>query len=549
MTGEPQPLTLAEEFLCDLDDEEDDDEGAGDLGQPREGSTRLADDSASMDEKSTTTTTTATTTTTTTSSTVKTEEGEGESGAAEDAAEEMLAQRDAKSIAKILHSEKLTALMKQVEHYSMIGRAPTSGPIVGSIEDDKEYQLMQQANNMAVEISNEMEALHKYVRDLYSARFPELESLIPLPIDYARTIIRIGNEMDITRVDLTDILPPPLIMGVAVSGSSTNTQSKVLDPETLQRVLDGCQMIIRLDAIKQRILDYVESRMLFIAPNVTAIVGSTIAAKIMGAAGGLNALARLPASTIQILGQKRSNLTGFAASHFRLHTGYIYDCDIIKKTPIDLRMRACRLIAGRLTLAVRVDNTNDAAAVTGEIGRKLHDFIVKRIEVWQEPPPTKQVKPLAAPDDKPKKRRGGKRVRKLKERFAVTEVRKQANRIPFGGVEETFRESGKGFGMLGLSGSGKLRISATDKGIIKKNRKDRTSGGSASTAGGIRSVVSGFRSSASGFSSSLSFTPVQGIELVNPSLARGPMPPPSTIPSSKDYFADTASFVAPKKNT
>ena len=49
----------------------------------------------------------------------------------------------------------------------------------------------------------------------------------------------------------------------------------------------------------------------------------------------------------------------------------------------------------------------------------------------------KAVKPLPAPIDMPGKRRGGKRVRKMKERYAVTEMRKQANRMTFGEVRLT----------------------------------------------------------------------------------------------------------------
>ena len=40
------------------------------------------------------------------------------------------------------------------------------------------------------------------------AKFPELESLVHHPIDYARVVKAIGNEMDITLIDtLEDILP------------------------------------------------------------------------------------------------------------------------------------------------------------------------------------------------------------------------------------------------------------------------------------------------------------------------------------------------------
>ena len=66
--------------------------------------------------------------------------------------------------------------------------------------------------------------------------------------------------------------------------------------------------------------------------------------------------------------------------------------------------------------------------------RFLREEIEKKIEKFQEPPPVKAAKALPAPLEAPKKRRGGRRVRKMKERYAVTELRKQANRMNFGEV-------------------------------------------------------------------------------------------------------------------
>lgn len=48
------------------------------------------------------------------------------------------------------------------------------------------------------------------------------------------------------------------------------------------RVMEACNIAIKLEAIKQRILSYVQSRMTFIAPNLTIIVGASTAAKLMG---------------------------------------------------------------------------------------------------------------------------------------------------------------------------------------------------------------------------------------------------------------------------
>ncbi len=57
-----------------------------------------------------------------------------------------------------------------------------------------------------------------------------------------------------------------------------------------------------------------------------------------------------------------------------------------------------------------------------------------KLDKWQEPPPVKSIKALPAPIDPGRKKRGGRRYRKMKERLGLTEMRKQANRMNFGEV-------------------------------------------------------------------------------------------------------------------
>ncbi len=56
----------------------------------------------------------------------------------------------------------------------------------------------------------------------------------------------------------------------------------------------------------------------------------------------------------------------------------------------------------------------------------------------------KGTRALPTPIDAPRKKRGGRRVRKQKERYAVTELRKQANRMNFGELEEDLYQSDLG---------------------------------------------------------------------------------------------------------
>lgn len=83
-------------------------------------------------------------------------------------------------------------------------------------------------------------------------------------------------------------------------------------------------------------------------------------------------------------------------------------------------------------MAARVDACHES--VHGEIGLKFKEDIEKKLDKLQEPPPVKFIKPLPKPIEGSKKKRGGKRVRKMKERYALTEFRKHANRMNFGDV-------------------------------------------------------------------------------------------------------------------
>uniref|UniRef100_A0A2P2KA19 Nop domain-containing protein n=2 Tax=Rhizophora mucronata TaxID=61149 RepID=A0A2P2KA19_RHIMU len=429
---------------------------------------------------------------------------------------------DLDSVSKLQKTQRYNDIMQKVEDALEKGSDMSSYSVV--LEDDPEYQLIVDCNALSVDIENEIVIIHNFIRDKYRLKFPELESLVHHPIDYARVVKKIGNEMDLTLVDLEGLLPSAIIMVVSVTASTTS--GKPLPDEVLQKTIDACDRALALDSAKKKVFDFVESRMGYIAPNLSAIVGSAVAAKLMGTAGGLAALAKMPACNVQHLGAKRKNLAGFSSATSQLHVGYIEQSEVSQSTPPALRMRACRVLSSKSTLAARVDSIRGDPS--GNTGRAFREEICKKIEKWQEPPPAKQPKPLPVPDSEPKKKRGGRRLRKMKERYAMTDMRKLANRMQFGIPEESSLGDGlgEGYGMLGQAGSGKLRVSAGQSKLaakVAKRFKEKRYGSSGAT---------------SGLTSSLAFTPVQGIELTNPQahahqLGSG---------TQSTYFSETGTF-------
>ena len=169
-----------------------------------------------------------------------------------------------------------------------------------SSSQSAEYQLIVQSNNFAVEIDNEMLLVHKFVRDHYAPRFAELEQLVPLPSDYCRAVTKIGNPEDLAGLQdrLQGFVPQATLMVVVVT-ASTNT-GRQLTPKEWKAVQQACDMCFKLDIAKMEILDYVESRITGLAPNLSAIIGARTATKILGMAGGLHSLSRQPSCNMHV---------------------------------------------------------------------------------------------------------------------------------------------------------------------------------------------------------------------------------------------------------
>ncbi|KAL9123760.1 MAG: hypothetical protein Q9217_006843 [Psora testacea] len=419
---------------------------------------------------------------------------------------------------------------------------------VGSVEDNPEYHLLTQSNTLSTSIDNEIILVHKYVRDHYSARFPELERLVQNPLDYAKSVAIIGNGPldkdsikslaqktdNMVGVPLNRILDGPSLMVVTVEASTSRGQE--MSETELQRVLRACEMTLSLDRAKKVLTDYVQSRMNIFAPNLTALIGSLTAAQLLNFAGGITGLAKTPACNLPPLGSKKQPQTGFATNVGVKQQGFLYHSPIIRTIPSHLKRQAMRIVSAKIVLAARVDRVHSSP--DGSNGEHLRLDCLERLEKLTEPPPNKGPRALPAPDDKPSRKRGGRRARKAKEATAMTDLRKEQNRMAFGKEEKEvgYAETTKGLGMIGQANEGRVRSLQVDQRTKAKLSKNNKGWGTATPlgsgtatslrgfgqAGGNATVLragAGLRTSGvgtSGTASTIAFTPVQGLELADP---------------------------------
>mmetsp|Transcript_60191 Transcript_60191/g.141728 ORF Transcript_60191/g.141728 Transcript_60191/m.141728 type:complete len:517 (-) Transcript_60191:196-1746(-) len=429
-----QPQSLTDQYLADLDDL-DDSEGDDDAVD-----NETAEQDVEMDE----------------------DKEFDEEGA------EMSAEKELSALTKLYGSAKLEDHMKAI--HRSLGRA---APAPYTPEHAEDYDLVCKSNDFVYDLEQEAIALTTYVRQAYAPRFPELEALIQNPMDYVRTVRKIGNEMDTTNVDLTGVLPSATVMVVSVT--ATTTTGKPLPPEQLEKVMTACEQVLHLDGTRAEILAYIESRMAILAPNLTAIVGAAVAAQMMALAGGLQELSRMPSCNVQMMGSKRKVQNGMSTAALGVRAGVITQCPVVVSSPGEFKKKAVRLVSAKCTLAARVDASNESPF--GDVGNALKEKIEEALAKVMEPPPQKKHKALPVPDEKPKKKRGGKRARAIKEKYAQSEMMKQASRIQFGVQEEEVfggTDETKGLGSLGkLVHGGRLRVQKKEVKLLNQKARER----------------------------------------------------------------------------
>jgi nucleolar protein 56 len=148
------------------------------------------------------------------------------------------------------------------------------------------------------------------------------------------------------------------------------------DPETPtdERVVALARQVVALGDETDRLRGFVERTSPQVAPNLTALAGPVLAARLIALAGGLEPLAKKPSGTVQVLGAEDAlfaHLQGGAPSPKH---GVIYTHEYVRTTAPDDRGSAARALAGKLAIAARVDH------YSGDRRPELDDELAERIE-------------------------------------------------------------------------------------------------------------------------------------------------------------------------
>ena len=350
-------------------------------------------------------------------------------------------------------------------------------------EEENMIPLLEKANKYIIVLNKYISEDVIILKDLYSIYFQELPTIITNNYEYVKSIKVIEeNKQLLKKESKTGIkqlsqelsfLPNNVLMALTFMLTSSNVM-KINSEEKSLEIKKEYTKILDLYQKKTTLLNFISNNMKYLAPNLTLLLGAEIAAKLVTEAGGLNELAKTPSGNILNMGRHELNLEGFSTMN-RFNNGYLTELKEYKDSVDSMKIKVLRRYSNKTALAARKDaflniNKNRNNEKYGDEMKKL---IAEKVEKIKNDIQPILKKPLPRPDDKPSRKRGGKRVRGIKKKFELTEVRKLKNRMKFGEPEAEYRDTGKGFGMLGIGGIGstlRLNINKSNKIITKKQK-------------------------------------------------------------------------------
>merc|ERR1712176_774043 len=142
--------------------------------------------------------------------------------------------------------------------------------------------------------------------------------------------------------------------------------------------------ICRLAEFRTNLYTYLVERMENCAPNLTALIGEQVGARLISKAGSLIKLAKYPASTIQILGAEKA-LFRALKSKGKCNTpkyGLIYNSTFIMKAKDKNKGRISRYLANKAAMAVRLDCFLDKP--TNLYGKAFRDQVEERLSFFKD---------------------------------------------------------------------------------------------------------------------------------------------------------------------
>ena len=278
---------------------------------------------------------------------------------------------------------------------------------VTEVSQSPDLHLIQAINTLD-ETDKIINSISSRLREWYGLHFPELDNLIDSINGYSQIVLS-GKRENISKEDFEkagfskDKVEMLSLIKEKSRGGDISEKNFII-------VQSLAKQILGLFELRKNIEDHVDEQMKEEAPNISAILGTAVGARVLAHAGSLNRLARMPASTIQILGAEKALFRSLKTGANPPKHGILFQHATVHAAPRWQRGKIARAVAAKAAIAARVD------VFKGGLNEMLLDKLnvrVKEIGEKYKEPVVKESKP----QPKAKRKKSGRFMKRKRKNF------------------------------------------------------------------------------------------------------------------------------------
>lgn len=221
---------------------------------------------------------------------------------------------------------------------SRIGVELTKLRIKKALTKDK---LIVQVNGAIEELDKTINIFVERAREWYSLHFPEMDNIVSSHERYLKIIKEFGSREKVADKDLVQF--------------KNKSMGMDFSHEDIKHVQEFARIVLQLFETREKLTKYLEKLLKEVAPNFTELATPILAAKFISKAGSLEKLAKMPSSTIQLLGAEKSLFRFLHGKGKSPKYGLLFQHPYVQKSPSKLRGKVARHLAAKLSMAVKID--------------------------------------------------------------------------------------------------------------------------------------------------------------------------------------------------
>ncbi|EYE98190.1 snoRNP complex protein NOP56 [Aspergillus ruber CBS 135680] len=280
-----------------------------------------------------------------------------------------------------------TKLLKQLREGDMdtaqlgLGHAYSRAKVKFSVQRDDNHII--QAIAILDQLDKAVNTFSMRVREWYSWHFPELVKIVSDNQRYAQLALFVKDKKNLTdehKHDIAALVEDDEGVAQSIIDAAKHSMGQEISESDMENVIAFAQRVVSLSQYRKSLHTYLISKMSVVAPNLAALIGEIVGARLISHAGSLTNLSKYPASTVQILGAEKALFRALKTKGNTPKYGLLYHSSFIGKAGPKNKGRISRFLANKCSIASRIDNFSEQPST--KFGEVLKKQVEERLDFY-----------------------------------------------------------------------------------------------------------------------------------------------------------------------